>query len=59
MYLVFDVGGTFVKYAWMGVDGDIHEKGKYPTPTREGESVPEFQSTKTARFPNSKFCFTH
>ena len=42
MYLVFDVGGTFVKYAWMGVDGDIHEKGKYPTPTREGESVPEF-----------------
>ena len=42
MYLVFDVGGTFVKYAWMNIDGDIHEKGKYPTPTREGESVPEF-----------------
>ena len=30
MYLVFDVGGTFVKYAWMNVDGDIQEKGKYP-----------------------------
>ena len=42
MYLVFDVGGTFVKYAWMNVDGNIQEKGKYPTPTREGESVPEF-----------------
>lgn len=42
MYLVFDVGGTFVKYAWMSVDGDIQEKGKYPTPTKEGESVPEF-----------------
>lgn len=37
MYLVFDVGGTFVKYAWMSVDGDIQEKGKYPTPTKEGE----------------------
>ena len=36
MYLVFDVGGTFVKYAWMSVDGDIQEKGKYPTPTKEG-----------------------
>ena len=42
MYLVFDVGGTFVKYAWMSVDGDIQEKGKYPTPTKEEESVPEF-----------------
>ena len=42
MYLVFDVGGTFVKYAWMNVDGNIQEKGKYPTPTREGDSVPEF-----------------
>lgn len=26
MYLVFDVGGTFVKYAWMSVNGDIQEK---------------------------------
>ena len=42
MYLVFDVGGTFVKYAWMSMDGNIQEKGKYPTPTKEGESVPEF-----------------
>ncbi len=32
MYLVFDVGGTFVKYAWMSVDGDIQEKGKIPNP---------------------------
>lgn len=42
MYLVFDVGGTFVKYAWMTGDGEILEKGKYPTPTNKGESVPEF-----------------
>lgn len=26
----------------MSVDGDIQEKGKYPTPTKEEESVPEF-----------------
>lgn len=42
MYLVFDVGGTFVKYAWMDIDGNIEEKGKFPTPTKEGQSVPDF-----------------
>ena len=25
MYLVFDVGGTFVKYAWMSMDGNIQD----------------------------------
>ena len=27
MYLVFDVGGTFIKYAWMTGNGEIIEKG--------------------------------
>lgn len=31
MYLVLDIGGTFVKYAYMESDGKIHKQGKYPT----------------------------
>lgn len=31
MYLVFDVGATYVKYAWMTLEGSIEEKGKIPT----------------------------
>ena len=32
MYLVFDVGGTFIKYALMDQKGKIYEKYKVPTP---------------------------
>ena len=32
-YLVFDIGGTFIKYALMGEDGGFLESGKTPTPT--------------------------
>lgn len=32
MYLVFDIGGTFIKYAIMDRSATIHEKGKVPTP---------------------------
>ncbi len=32
MYLVFDVGGTYVKYACMTGEGEFLEKGKTPTP---------------------------
>lgn len=42
MYLVFDAGGTFIKYAWMSEDGGIVEKGKLPTPIDEGQGVPDF-----------------
>ena len=42
MYLVFDVGGTFVKYAYMTIDGEIKEKGKYPTPDSNKQDVSEF-----------------
>lgn len=31
MYLVFDIGGTFVKYGLLDEKGTIHEKGKFPT----------------------------
>lgn len=31
MFLVFDVGGTFVKYAWMTAEGEILEKNKFAT----------------------------
>ncbi len=36
-YLVFDVGGTFVKYAVMDENGEILEKGKFPTPMTSQE----------------------
>lgn len=42
MYLVFDVGGTFVKYAWMTVDGDIVKKDKIPTRCNEGDTLDDF-----------------
>lgn len=38
MYLVFDVGGTFIKYALMDLKGKIYEKHKVPTPFQEGET---------------------
>lgn len=40
MFLVFDVGGTFVKYAWMSGEGEILEKGKFET-DRTKNATPE------------------
>ena len=37
MYLVFDVGGTLIKYALMDQKGKIYEKYKEPTPFWEGK----------------------
>ncbi len=42
MYLVFDVGATFVKYAWMTEEGVIEEKGKIPTANKLGDGIEEF-----------------
>ncbi len=39
MYLVFDIGGTFVKYAIMNSKGKIIEKSKAPTKEMNGESL--------------------
>ena len=35
--LVFDVGGTFIKYALMDQKGKIYEKYKVPTPFQDGK----------------------
>lgn len=32
MYLIFDIGGTFIKYAWMKRTGELVGEGKFPTP---------------------------
>ncbi len=38
-YVVFDIGGTFIKYALMGEDAAILEHGKIPTPKGEREKL--------------------
>ena len=45
MYLVFDVGATTIKYAWMSANGDIIEKGKATTPLQPGDGVDDFVET--------------
>ena len=45
MYLVFDVGGTTIKCAWMTGDGTIEEKAKIPTPIKEGQTIDDFVET--------------
>lgn len=42
MYLVIDVGGTYIKYAKMTVDGDIVDKGKVPTPCKPDDGLEDF-----------------
>lgn len=44
MYLVFDVGGTYIKYAWMSGDGEILEKHKTPTPIKPEDNMETFLS---------------
>lgn len=39
MYLVFDIGGTFVKYAKITLKGEIVFKSKIPTNNKEGIDV--------------------
>lgn len=42
MYLVIDVGGTYIKYAKMTVDGDIADKGKIFTPCSPDDGLEDF-----------------
>lgn len=42
MYLVFDVGATFVKYAWMTGEGSIEEKDTIPTKSKPGDRLEDF-----------------
>ncbi|WP_440896910.1 ROK family protein [Amphibacillus sp. Q70] len=41
MYLGFDIGGTFVKYAWMRHSGEHVEQGKFQTPYNSAEYLVE------------------
>ena len=45
MYLVFDVGGTFIKYAYMSSDGDILKKDKIKTPDPRYSRPADFVET--------------
>lgn len=55
MYLGFDIGGTFVKYAWMMRSGEIIKQGKFKTPYETANSLIERmieiyqQSTETVK----------
>ncbi len=42
MYLVFDVGATFIKYALMTAEGEIIEKNKIKTPMEDDDRVEDF-----------------
>lgn len=54
MYLVFDVGATFVKYAWMTEDGEIKEKGKIPTKSKPGDRLEDFLDSLTGIYEKYK-----
>ena len=47
MYLVFDIGGTFTKYAWMDAEGNVKENGKVPTKCKPGDTIRDFEETMT------------
>ncbi len=42
MYLVIDVGGTFIKHCVMDRDAEIMEKNKVPTPGRFGNGLDQY-----------------
>ena len=42
MFLVFDIGGTYIKYAIMEADGTILEKGKTPTIKSDDDGIEDF-----------------
>ena len=42
MYLVFDIGATFIKYALMDDEGNISGKGKTPTDRYAEAGTPAF-----------------
>lgn len=54
MFLVFDVGATYVKYAWMSEEGEIQEKGKVRTRNRPGETLEDFLVSLTEIYDTYK-----
>ena len=49
MYLVIDVGGTFIKHCVMDRDAEIMEKNKFPTPGRFGNGLESIQQRSEER----------
>ncbi len=45
MYLVFDIGGTFIKHACMNGAGETLDEGKFPTPYDNTDSLVERMAT--------------
>ncbi|MBF2358867.1 ROK family protein, partial [Listeria welshimeri] len=39
MYFVYDIGGTFVKFALMENNGNIKMKDKFPTTAKSAEEL--------------------
>lgn len=54
MYLIFDIGGTFSKYALMKADGTIVDKGKFETKNKEGDTIDDFVDSLVAVYDNYK-----
>ncbi len=54
MYLVFDIGGTFVKYALMTMDGRIVEKHKMPTKNKAEDNADTFLASLVAIYGQYK-----
>ncbi len=42
MFLVYDAGGTFIKYAIMDIDANIIEKAKVEAPSKQGNKPEDF-----------------
>ncbi|MEH7304557.1 ROK family protein [Neobacillus drentensis] len=52
-YMVFDIGGTYIKYAVMDQEGKKFESGKFPTPCEGLESFLQKLSQVTKEYSNS------
>lgn len=54
MYLVYDVGGIFIKYALVEADGTIVSKNKTPTPEGYRKTLDEFISVMCGIYEEQK-----
>ena len=54
MYLVIDVGGTFIKHCVMDRDAEIMEKNKFPTPGRFGNGLESLTAKNRENKSNDK-----
>lgn len=54
MYLVFDIGGTYIKYALLDTNGNISRKNKTPTPDGYEATKENFLNTLTEIYKEYK-----